>query len=115
MEDGFRHIANRDLLVRLETGRYHLETVSLEILDTIDGPDDVHYTSVTPDGKNLIIIEMAQDPVHRSLKEANGENLLKTLENGLFDSHFIVYNIEKNRIMSVISRTDLHINRHTGY
>ncbi|WP_416215372.1 hypothetical protein [Paenibacillus mesotrionivorans] len=100
MEEGFRHIENRNLPVRLEIGRYSLEADSFEIIDTIDGPDDVHYTSITPDGKNLIIIEMAQDPVHRFPKqgeETNDDYLLKTLENGLCDSQFIVYNLEKKQ------------------
>lgn len=99
IEDGFRHIEDDSLAVKLEIGCYDIEQGKFTIFDTIDGPDDIHTTLLTQDRKSVLILEMTQNPAlrfPRNMEELTDEQAVEIQRNGLCESSLILYDL-KNR------------------
>jgi hypothetical protein len=63
IEDTFAHEADRTRPVRIQVGSYDLASKRWALGPAIAGPDDIHYTAVSPDHSHVVLVEMSQDPV----------------------------------------------------
>lgn len=99
IDETFIYEANPDKKVNLEIGTFDLKTREFKLIDTIKGPDDIHSTEVTPDGKKVILIEMTQDltvksPIDFELEKLDSESRNRILAGGFKDSKVITYDLE---------------------
>ena len=72
----------------LEIGRYSFVRHKFEILKTIDGPDNIHDTIVTPNEDKILVLEMPRFPNY-------SDNVEEIIKNGIHGK-FIVYDIQKD-------------------
>lgn len=98
----FIHENDRMKLVDLEIGTYDINKKEFEIIDKIKGHDDIHSTDITTDGKNVLLVEMSQDPVIKPPKDYEIEHLsvekMKEILSGrIKESDLITYNLEKKQ------------------
>lgn len=113
IEDTFKRTENNDYPVKLEIGRYSIDDDRFDIVDIIEGPDEIHTTSVSPDGENILMLEFCQKPKIRYPKNpdsASNETMTKVLNEGLIDSHLISYNMPKRTYRTLaVKNSPAHI------
>lgn len=111
----FVHESDRTRPVALEIGTYDIASKRFEVIDVIPGPDDIHYTAVSKDEQNLVIVEMTQDPVVKPPRDyefdkLSPEDKRKLLEGGLHPSEVITYNLPSRKVHRLqVSRGPAHI------
>lgn len=60
--DTFLRAQDRNQTVAIECGYYDLQQEKFVVLHTLNGPDAIHYTDISPDGSTIFIVEMSQHP-----------------------------------------------------
>jgi hypothetical protein len=96
IDQTFRREKDRRRPVVLELGKYSIEDRRFEVVDTIEGADEIHSTCRTPDGENVLIVCMSQAPrkrFPRRMDEASNAELQEVLRCGLHDSYITTYHL----------------------
>lgn len=105
IDDTFKHAEDANHAIYIDVGRYNIKNKCFEVFDTIEGADDIHHTCTTKDGKNILILEMRQDPIIKypvDTDNASAELMREILKAGLKKSKLITYNIEKREYDTII-------------
>jgi len=107
IEDTFEHLRDENRKpLRVEVGKYNLANDEVMMLGSFEGPDDIHSTFISSDGKKLFLIEMSQDPKKPFPKQTSDlpvELAKEIMNEGLRDSEIILFDIETREV----SRTHL--------
>jgi hypothetical protein len=111
----------KDMYKSNPTENYHtvLEILSYDIMqdkftliDAIEGRDQIHTTSITRDGRYLVMIEMNVTPRETSvsINGADEEELERIMKAGLMDSKCFVYDLnQRNCNFTVIDGCPAHV------
>lgn len=96
----------KEFSIPVEIISYDINNDSFTLIDTIQGHDQIHSTSVTNDGQNIVLVEQNATPCESKaiMNEANEEELSKIQKSGLVGSKCWIYNIEKREYTSM----DIH-------
>ncbi|TBO44293.1 hypothetical protein [Pedobacter kyonggii] len=99
--------------VDLEILAYDLEQQEFRKIDTIKGRDQIHTTSISSDGRYLVMIEMNTKPSAESLciRKEDVARKIQILEEGLTDSWCFVYDLLNMRVsdQKIIGGSPAHI------
>jgi hypothetical protein len=103
IEDTFLHEADRSRAVNIEVGTYDLVDKQWRIGPVLSGPDDIHYTAVSPDHDHIVLVEMSQDPVIAMPLDRDFERLTRTekrriIEGGIHESVLITCHLPSGSI-----------------
>lgn len=83
--------------ISVDICKLNLNNNDLQVIDTVKGMHDIHTTTITPDGKKIILVQMNRDPNVPFPKDDNDkikETMLKILDGGTKDSTILVYDLE---------------------
>lgn len=96
IDAGFHRLNAPDYLNDLEIGYFDLKTKQIHIIDTIKGKDEIHQTSITDDGKYILILEERNEPkiTFPPISQANADELSRIYSNGLKKSLFVLYRLK---------------------
>lgn len=84
--DTFLRAQNRDRTVTIECGYYDLQKEEFVILHTLDGPDAIHYTDISPDESTIFIVEMSQYPNQTMPLDEEYDHLTKDEKQNLINA-----------------------------
>ncbi|MGF6190530.1 hypothetical protein [Serratia sp. 2723] len=84
--DTFLRAQDRNRTVAIECGYYDLHQQTFVVLHSLNGPDAIHYTDISPDGDTIFLVEMSQHPKKSMPLDENFEQLSLNEKQSLIDA-----------------------------
>lgn len=87
--------------IPLTFGRYDIAAGRFQRITTVNGPDNIHDTARSPDGKCIVAVEMPRTvpvPPHDPKTGNTTDHLLKVLQGGIGSSRILRYDSASGRV-----------------
>lgn len=86
--------------INVDVGTYDINSKEFNTLTTFEGPDNIHQVALTPDKRNVVLIEMGRILRNKKYPEytTNKELLLEILKDGAAESQIVKYNFKDKTV-----------------